>query len=686
MTLAGRSFPSRDKMNLLQFIARISFLKRLSLRTKLVFSFLFVVIAGGLLSSLIGTQLVANTIIWQAQNKVKYDLSTAWWVYNESLHRLRDVVQLTASGRTIPDLLETGRLKNLEQFLTGRRKEFGLDVLTLTDERGQVILRTHHPFHIGDDQSADPFVKKALQREPAASTAIVSPADLQREGSDLAERAFILFVASSRAKENAADREGGGMMLKVAVPVLNDQRRLIGVLYGGILLNRNYEIVDKVRELLYGNEKYNGREIGTVTIFQDGVRISTNVPNAEGARAIGTLVSKEVYEAVVQHGKTWVDRAFVVKDWYIVAYGPIRDMAGNTIGILYVGMLEAPYVDLRNKVVFSFFGIGVLGVFLVLLLSFFITTGIIRPLREMVLATRKIAEGDLSLELSTTSQDEIGQLADSFNHMLVRWQQARKELEDYGKTLEEKVEQRSQQLRRIQAQLMQSEKLTSLGRLASAVAHEIEKPLAEMLTFSHLFMRKLKNQPELQKELTRIAQETSRVTTLVRDLLNFARETKPQKRPCNINELILQTMTLVERQSAFQDIRIQKNLNSQIPLALLDVNQIQQVFMNILWNAADAMPNGGSLTVTTQWRPEDSFIQVQFIDTGCGIPEKNLHKIFDPFFTTKAGKKGTGLGLAVSFGIIDRHRGQIEVQSEEGKGTTVCITLPLQAAEEVFSA
>jgi two-component system, NtrC family, sensor kinase len=456
----------------------------------------------------------------------------------------------------------------------------------------------------------------------------------------------------------------------------------MGVLYGGLLLNRNYQIVDKIRDLLYGEGKYKGQEMGTATIFQNGVRISTNVRNEQGERAVGTRVSHEVYEAVMQKGNLWQDRAFVVKDWYITAYEPIRDLTGTIVGILYVGMLEAPYTDLRNNVVYSFFGIGVLGVLLVLLLSFFITTGIIRPLRRMVWATRQIAGGDLSLELPISTKDEIGQLAESFNHMLVSLKEARQELEDYGRTLEEKVDQRSEQLKKVQLQLMQSEKLASLGRLASGVAHEINSPLTGILTFSHLLMRKLKGNPELQRELELIVKETTRVSTIVRGLLDFARESKPQKRPCNVNDLILHTFSLVQHQSVFHDIRIQKNLDPRVPLILLDSNQIQQVFMNILLNAADAMPAGGTLTVTTQITAGDPFLHIRFADTGCGIPDQDLNRIFDPFFTTKAEKKGTGLGLAVSYGIIDRHNGKIEVQSEEGKGTTFIIKLPLDGSRE----
>lgn len=664
-------------------ISRIPFLNRFSLRTKLVFSFLFVVLAGGILSSLIGTQLVTDTIIHQAQNKVKHDLSTAWLVYNESLNRIQDVVQLTALGRTIPEFLQSGQEKKLQDYLVKRRKEFGLDVLTLTDARGVVLFRSYHPFRTGDSRASDPLVQKALQGKTLASTWIVPAEDLGREGSDLVERAFFLFLRTPRAKEPESNPSNAGMALLAATPVLDDAGEILGVLYGGTLLNRNYQIVDKIRNLLYGDEKYKGKQLGTATIFQGGLRISTNVRNESGDRAIGTGVSEEVYEAVIRKGQSWLARTFVVRDWYITAYEPIRDLNGKILGMLYVGMLEAPYIDLQNKVVYSFFAIGVLGVVIVLILSFFITTGIIRPLREMLRATRRIAAGDLAVEIPISSKDEIGQLAESYNHMLAGLKQARQDLEGYGRTLEEKVEQRSRQLKKIQAQLMQSEKLTSLGRLASGVAHEINGPLTGILTFSHQMMRKLKDHPELQQELELIVKEATRASAVVRGLLDFSREAQPQKRPCNINDLVLHTLSLIEGQAVFRGIQILKNLDPQVPLVLLDANQVQQVFINIVLNSADAMPEGGILTITTQATPGDAQVQVQFADTGVGIPEKDLHRIFDPFFTTKGDKRGTGLGLAVSYGIIERHHGQIEVQSEEGKGTTFTVKLPLRASEGV---
>jgi hypothetical protein len=174
-------------------LSQIPFLNRFSLRAKLVFSFLFVVLAGGILSSLIGTQLVADTIILQAQNKIKHDLSTAWLVYNESLNRIQDVVQLTALGRTIPEFLQSGQKKKLQDYLVKRRKEFGLDVLTLTDARGVALFRSYHPFQTGDSRASDPLVQKALQGKTLASTWIVPAEDLRPRGSDPGRARLLSF-------------------------------------------------------------------------------------------------------------------------------------------------------------------------------------------------------------------------------------------------------------------------------------------------------------------------------------------------------------------------------------------------------------------------------------------------------------------------------------------------------------
>ncbi len=665
-------------------LSRIPLVKHLSLRTKLVFSYLFVVIAGGILSSLIGTSLVADTIISQARNKVTHDLSTAWLIYNQSLGSLQNVVQLTASGRTLPDFIETKQWDRLEDFLIKRRKDFSLDILTLVDAQGKVLVRTHHPFLIGDSQRSDPLIQQALHGEPAASTAIVSREELQKERNDLAEQAVILFVSTPKAREIPVQKETSGMMLKAASPIWNEAGRLIGVLYGGVLLNRNYEIVDKVRDLLYGEGRYKGKETGTATIFQGDVRIATNVLNESGQRAIGTLLSETVYNAVFVRGEQWLDRAFVVHDWYLTGYKPIRDITGRIVGILYVGILEAPYVDLRNKVVMSFFAIGVFGVLFVLLFSFFITTGIIRPLREMVVATDKIANGDLSIELSIPSQDEIGQLAASFNHMSIHLKQARQELEDYGRRLEEKVKERTQQLSEIQSHLMQSEKLASMGQLAASIAHEVNNPLSGVLIYNQLITKKIAqgdiNKFAILGYLSKMEHELTRSTKLIRNLLDFAVQSEPNMKEVDANEILNQCLELAIHTGS-PKIQVEKFFASA-PRITADPDQLQQVFINLIMNALQAMPDGGVLKLRTFVENQELKIEVQ--DTGCGIPPENMSRIFTPFFSTKQEIKGVGLGLAVSYGIIQRHRGRIEVKSKTDEGTTFTICLPLSQRQEIL--
>jgi len=651
---------------------------RLSLRTKLISSFLFVVVAGGLLSSLIGTNLVADAIVSQARNKVRSDLNTAWLIYNQSLARIQDVVHLTAAGRTLPDFMESKRWKSLEEFLAKRRKDFGLDILTLTDARGEVLLRTHHPFRTGDDQGSDPLIQRALKGEPAASTALVPHEELEKERNDLAERAYTLFVPTPKAKQVLADRETSGMMLKAACPVWDGNGRLVGVLYGGVLLNRDYRIVDKVRDLLYGEGRYNGKEMGTATIFQGDLRIATNVLDEKGQRAIGTRVSEEVYQAVLEKGELWLDRAFVVHDWYLTGYQPIRDITGKIVGILYVGMLEAPYVDLRNKVVYSFFGIGVLGVGIVVLLYFFITSGITRPLREMAAATGKIAEGDLSIELSSKSKDEIGRLAQSFNHMLMRLKQARKELEDYGRVLEEKVEERTRELTQMQDHLIQSEKLASMGQLSASIAHEVNNPLSGALIYNQLIAKKISrgdfDREAILNYLSKMEHELSRSTKLIRSLLDFSVQSEPKFKEVNVNEVLNRALELGIHAGSKENTRVEKDLQP-LPTFMVDPDQLEQVFVNLIMNALQAMPAGGKLTLRTFLENRELKIAVR--DTGCGIPPENLTKIFTPFFSTKKEVKGVGLGLSVSYGIIQGLKGRIEVESKVGEGTTFTVCLPI---------
>jgi two-component system NtrC family sensor kinase len=648
----------------------------LPLRIKFVLSFLLVILFGGLVSLFLGTRLEHRTIIGLAQAKVRHDLASAWMVYNEKLNDIRDIVLLNAGRDSVQSALLAGDRETLLRILGRVRRDFHLDVLTITDRSGKVVLRTSQPEVSGDDQSSDPLVSRSLRRESVTATEIVPRSELLKESPDLAARSYLEFIPTPKAAPRPENHEEDGMMLKGSTPVLDVKGEVIGVLYGGVLLNQNYEIVDRVKDIVYRGERYKGKEIGTVTIFQNDLRISTNVTDAAGKRAIGTRVSQEVYDAVLLRGVPWVARAFVVNHWYITAYEPIKSIAGQIIGMLYVGMLEKPYVDLRNRVMLTFTGIASLCVFVLLIILFFITSNITDPLRRMVLATNRIARGDLSHRVRIGYQDEIGQLAQSFNQMTENLKLANENLVQWGKTLEKRVEERTKELREMQDYLLQSEKLRSLGKMAAGIAHEINNPLTSILINTHLMLEKLEKSHAFYENLSLIADETARCTQIVKGLLEFARQTPPQKTPTHIHDLIERTTLLLENQASFQNIRIVKNLDPSLPPLKLDRNKIQQVFWNLLLNACEAMPKGGQITISSSLSTDKKSIEIRFIDSGVGIPKENINKLFDPFFTTKSS--GTGLGLAVSYGIIQQHEGKIEVKSEVGRGTVFTLSFPVE--------
>ena len=649
----------------------------LSLRTKLILSFLVVIVIGGVLSLSFGSKLVKSTIIHEAQVKVKHDLSAAWMVFNKKLSEIREIVSLTADREGLHQAIKNNDKNSILRSLKRVREEKGLDILNLTDKNGIVVTRTRNPGVIGDDQSQDEMVREALQNGEAASPQIVPREELLKEGQDLADQAYMEFIPTPKAALRPENKETSGMMLKAAVTIRDESRTVLGILYGGILLNRNFDIVDRVKEIVYKGEQYKGRDRGTATIFQHDLRISTNVPNEKGDRAIGTRVSKEVNQAVLVEGQAWIDRAFVVNHWYITAYEPIRNIKDEIIGILYVGMLERPYIDTTNRVMLTFTLLAALCVVFLLVILYFATSRITNPLHKMVIATQEIAKGDLSHKVEVNSQDEVGYLADSFNQMTANLKTANQKLIEWGKTLEKKVEERTRELKEMQAHLIQSEKLASLGKLAAGIAHEINNPLGGILIYSHLLLENTPKKSPHYENLKKIVKETSRCKDIVKGLLEFARPKEPEMSQINLNDVLNRSLAIVEGQALFQNIKINKKYASALPRIVADGSQLQQVFMNVIINAAEAMNGKGTLSLRTSMDTDGSHIEAKITDTGHGIKEEDKKRLFEPFFSTKEVGKGTGLGLAISYSIIQKHLGTIEVESREGKGSTFTIKLPV---------
>ena len=322
-----------------------------------------------------------------------------------------------------------------------------------------------------------------------------------------------------------------------------------------------------------------------------------------------------------------------------------------------------------------------------LFVGFFIQRMVYLPLKDLETGARRLSAGNLHELIPVRSRDEFGHLASSFNGMMLALRNSELELQEWNRTLELKVEEKTGELQIAEAKAVHAEKLASVGLLAAGIAHELNNPLTGILTFSHILRRKVNDETPEAEDLDLIIRETKRCSSIIKRLLDFAREKKPEKKHVDINELVRETERLVRHPASTHDIGITMELDEELPRILADPDQLKQVFMNILVNAQDAIGDRGRITVRSRVLPQQdappigeargSLLEVSFTDTGSGILEENVTKIFDPFFTTKEIGKGTGLGLAVTYGIVQAHGGYIEVESAAGQGTTFRIQLPL---------
>lgn len=309
---------------------------------------------------------------------------------------------------------------------------------------------------------------------------------------------------------------------------------------------------------------------------------------------------------------------------------------------------------------------------------------VLRPVREMVTATGRIGREDLLVTVPVHERNELGSLATSFNEMAESLAKARAERLELLNSLEHQVEERTEALRTAQTQLLQTEKLASLGQLSASIAHEINNPLAGILTFSKLLIRNLEEGADpsdlrgsFLRNLKLIERETDRCRSIVRNLLDFARQRPLVLADVDVLRPLEEALSLLNHKIGLQGIALEKSLCAPA-FVRADFGQLRQAFVNVLLNACDAMPGGGHLAVSADVSADGKWVDVAFSDTGPGIPPGNLTRIFDPFFTTK--EMGTGLGLSVVYGIVQKHGGEMRAQSRPGAGTTMLIRLPLAAS------
>jgi two-component system NtrC family sensor kinase len=642
-----------------------------STRSKLIASFLGVSILVGAVSLFIGGQLLYKAVLSEATNRVRLDLNAAREIYQTRIKAIRCPVTITSLEPAFRAALKEREVSELILRLETVARRGELDFVGVVRKEGETLCGVgKSSLRCKSVEITNPVAELVFDSMvPVSGTVVLSREFLSAESPELAGRARIRLLPTPKAAHRDEKEETSGMALVAAMPVF-EKGDLLGVIYGGVLLNRSTDIVDTVRDAVFQKEIYKGRSIGTATIFFNDLRISTNVMTQDGKRAIGTRVSKEVKEYVLKEGKRWTDRAFVVSDWYITAYEPIEDIFGKRVGMLYVGVLEAKYADMRRNALSILIIITVAGMTLAIGLGYILANKIMRPVHRLIDASQQVSEGNLKPEIGPISRDEIGVLQNTFQDMIV--------------SLEERDRRRKAES---ENRLLQSEKQASVGRLAAGIAHEINNPLTGILTFTRILQRSKDIKDKNLSHLQKIAESTVRVRKIVKGLLDFSRQTELDKESTDINRLIRTVLSAMENQALVKGVGIKFNQGENLPTLILDRSQFQSVLINLIINAFDAMEQGGNITVSTGISLSASDagqkgVEITIADTGCGIPQEDLDKLFDPFFTTKEVGKGTGLGLAVSYGIVQRHGGTIRVQSEVGRGSTFTVWLPVEEPRE----
>ncbi|MCX8010877.1 MAG: cache domain-containing protein, partial [Ignavibacteria bacterium] len=532
-----------------------------SIQSQLIIYFSIAIIIPTIISSVVGLKLLNDQIITRSESKCISDLNSAREIYRNKIKQIESIARFNSVRVLIIEAVKKRDIEFLKKDIPRVLKREQIDIINITDQKGQVLVRGSNPTKFGDSIFEDRFVRETLKNKKIVSgTEIVSREMLLKDSYALAEQALMKITPTPKAKPRKDSVETSGMMIKSAVPIFDESNNCIGVITAGILLNRNFEIVDKIKEIVHEGEVYKGQEIGTATIFQGDLRISTNVKNLDGSRAITSLVSEEVYDQVLINGKRWVGEAFVVNSWYITAYEPIRDIENNIIGILYVGILKQPFTDILRNTILTFIGIVITGLVLIIFISILMAKKIATPLRTLEMIASQIATGDYQKEIKIRAPREIESLANSINQMAKDLDSEKRELEEWGKTLEKKVQQRTDEIKKIHSQLFRSEKLAAIGKLAAGVAHEINNPLTGILTNASLLKDELSDDDPRKEDLEVIVKETIRCREIVKRLLDFARQTKPHKTLTNINQLIENIILLVRNQTSFRNIHIEKNL------------------------------------------------------------------------------------------------------------------------------
>lgn len=610
-------------------------------------------------------------------SKVRSDLVLAQQEFTNVQESRSQALKAWSESAYLRSLLSQrgGKLNNKD--LQAQAERLGFAYLRLISPTGMVLssFPSRLPYML------DPEVQKSVKfRESGSYTVLLSNKELMDISPDLASRAVQAIIPTSNATPSPKSAEDRGLVVQVLQPVFNDGN-MLGYLEGGLLLNGNLGLVDEINNLIYSPNTLLEGSIGTTTIFLEDVRVATTVRRDGESRALGTRVSDVVRQSVLGRGEVWLERAFVVNDWYVAAYAPLLSPEGARIGMFYVGFLEAPYANIKTQLLILFLlAVGaamVLGAMMVVRL----TSGIFYPLRRMNYIMSLQERGDTAARVGDLRrEDEFADLANHFDALLDQLDARRSELLGLNEQLDERVRQRTadlqaanQKLHQAVEQLLASEKLAALGQLTAGIAHEFNNPLAIMM--GHLdLIRMTLNDPESLKTVRLLDEQVHRMRNIVQKLLQFCRpdEYASYTEEINVNEIIQDSILFVRNEIDMARAQLKFDFSAQQTVQI-SKTELQQVMVNLLINATHALEGqfdaqfaalneGPTISIkTADVRLSDGQPAVQILvqNNGEAIPPDRLQLIFKMFYTSKQAGRGTGLGLPVSRMLVQRYGGDL---------------------------
>jgi two-component system NtrC family sensor kinase len=606
-------------------------------------------------------------------SKVRSDLVLAQQKFTAVQDNKSLALKAWSESAYLRNLLQRQGGKLRSQDLQAQAEKLGFAYLRLINPTGMVV--TSYPARL--PYMLGPEVQKSVKfRESGSYTVLLSNEELKDISPQLASKAVQAILPTWNASPSPKSTEDRGLVVQVLQPIFNDGN-MMGYLEGGMLLNGNLDLVDGINDLIYSPNTLLEGSIGTTTIFLEDVRVATTVRRDGESRALGTQVSDVVRQSVLGRGEVWLERAFVVNDWYVAAYAPLLSPEGARIGMFYVGFLEAPYADIKTQLLILFLlAVGaamVLGAMMVVRL----TSGIFYPLRRMNYIMSLQERGDTAARVGDLRrEDEFADLANHFDVLLDQLDARRGELLGLNEQLDERVRQRTadlqaanQKLHQAVEQLLASEKLAALGQLTAGIAHEFNNPLAIMM--GHLdLIRMTLNDPDSEKPLRLLDEQVHRMRNIVQKLLQFCRpdEYASYTEEVSVGEVIQDSILFVR--SEIEAVRAQLELDFKASNTVqISKTELQQVMVNLLINAAHALegvqqpPAIFINTADVILSDGQAAVRIRVENNGEPIPAERLQLIFKMFYTSKQAGRGTGLGLPVSRMLVQRYGGDLSVRS-----------------------